>query len=336
MIKIAINGFGRIGRLTLRQILGKHLDVKVVALNDLGDAKTLAHLLKYDSSYGILREEVEVKDGEILIEGEPIKFFSEKNPSNLPWKKLGVDVVIESTGVFRDYESANKHIEAGAKMVVISAPSKIPDKIPTFLLGVNASDFQPGKDKIIDMGSCTTNCLAPVAKVLDREFGIEKGFMTTVHSYTNDQRILDLPHRDIRRARAAGLNIIPTTTGAAKTVEKCLPNLKGKLNGISLRVPTATVSIVDFTAVLKKEATAEEVNKSLKMASEEEGMKGILKVEEAPLVSSDYKGNSFSSIVDSSLTDAFGNMIKVLSWYDNEWGYASRLAEMVQYVGQKI
>jgi len=334
MVKIAINGFGRIGRLTLRKILQDNLDVQVIALNDLGDAKTLAHLFKYDSSYGIFPEKVEAEDSEILIGGKRIKFFSEKDPLKLPWKELGIDIVIESTGVFRDYDGAEKHIKAGAKRVLISAPSKTPEKVPTFLFGINLSDMDLDSYKIIDMGSCTTNCLAPIVKILDQKFGIKKGFMTTVHSYTNDQRILDLPHKDIRRARTAGLNIIPTTTGAAKTIGKCLPNLQGKLNGIALRVPTATVSIVDLTVILKKETTAEEINSSFRKASKEE-MKKILKVEDTPLVSSDYKGDSFSSIVDSSLTEVSGNLVKILAWYDNEWSYASRLAEMAEYIGKK-
>ena len=335
--KIAINGFGRIGRLSFKQILAQHDNqLEIVAINDLGNVKILAHLLKYDSSYGIYDKKVSTEEGRLVVDGQEIKFFSERDPEKLPWGELGIDIVIESTGAFRDYEGAEKHLKAGAKMVIISAPSKSPDKIPTYVLGVNANNLNPEKDKIVDMGSCTTNCLAPVAKILDREFGIEKGFLTTVHSYTNDQRILDLPHKDLRRARTAGLNIIPTTTGAAKAVERCLPQLKGKMNGISLRVPTATVSIVDFVALLGKKTTAEEVNYTLKKASEEEELKGILGVEDALLVSSDYKGNSFSSVVDSSLTDVVGgNMVKVLAWYDNEWGYSTRLADFTAFVGEK-
>ena len=336
--KIAINGFGRIGRLAFKQILAQHSEeLEVVAINDLGDVKILAHLLKYDSSYGIYDKKIFAEKGEISVDGQKIKFFSERNPENLPWGELGIKIVIESTGVFRDYEGAKKHLDAGAEMVVISAPSKSPDKIPTYVLGVNAGQFNPKNDKIVDMGSCTTNCLAPVAKILDREFGIEKAFLTTVHSYTNDQRILDLPHKDLRRARAAGLNIIPTTTGAAKAVERCLPQLKGRMNGIALRVPTATVSIIDFTAILGKKTTAEEINYTLKKASEEEEMRGILGVEDALLVSSDYKGNSFSSVVDSSLTDVVGgNLAKVLAWYDNEWGYSTRLADFAGFISGRM
>jgi len=340
MIKIAINGFGRIGRPTFRRILDKHPSLEVVAINDLTDPQTLAHLLKFDSLYGIYKRQVKVREKEILIDGtkdgKKVKIFAEKDPERLPWGELGVDIVLECTGVFRDFEGAQKHLKAGAKKVIISAPSKDPEKIPTFLLGVNEKDFDPEKYNIVDMGSCTTNCLAPIAKVLNEEFGIVKGFMTTVHSYTNDQRILDLPHKDIRRARAAALNIIPTTTGAAKAVEKCLPELKGKLNGLALRVPTPTVSIVDFVAEVKKETTAEEVNYVIRKASEREELKGILGVEDAPLVSSDYKGNSYSAIVDALSTMAQGNLIKVLAWYDNEYGYACRLAEFAEYVGKKL
>ena len=340
MIKIAINGFGRIGRPTFRRILDKHPSLEVVAINDLTDPQTLAHLLKFDSLYGVYKRQVRVRDSEFLIDGtedgKKVKIFAEKDPERLPWGELGIDIVLECTGVFRDFEGAQKHLKAGAKKVIISAPSKDPEKIPTFLLGVNEKDFDPEKYNIVDMGSCTTNCLAPIAKVLNEEFGIVKGFMTTVHSYTNDQRILDLPHKDIRRARAAALNIIPTTTGAAKAVEKCLPELKGKLNGLALRVPTPTVSIVDFVAEVKKETTAEEVNYVIRKASEREELKGILGVEDAPLVSSDYKGNSYSAIVDALSTMAQGNLIKVLAWYDNEYGYACRLAEFAEYVGKKL
>jgi len=340
MIKIAINGFGRIGRLVFRRILEKHPEIEIVAINDLTDAKTLAYLLRYDSNYGIYHKTVKFAQNSLLIdgvsEGKQVQVFSEKDPLNLPWKDLEVDVVLECTGVFRKYEDAKKHLQAGAKLVIISAPSKDPEKIPSFLLGVNAEDFDPTKYKIVDMGSCTTNCLAPIAKVLDKEFGIVKGFMTTVHSYTNDQRILDLPHKDLRRARAAALNIIPTTTGAAKTVEKCLPNLKGKLDGLALRVPTPTVSIVDFVCEVKKQTTKEEVNYVLKKASQSAELKGILGIEDMPLVSSDYKGNSFSAIVDALSTMVKGNLVKVLAWYDNEWGYACRLAQFAEYVGKKI
>lgn len=338
-IKVAINGFGRIGRPTFRRILDKHPELEVVAINDLTEPKTLAHLLRYDSLYGIYKKQVKFGEGQLLLDGtaggKKVKVFAARDPANLPWKELAIDIVLECTGIFTDLEGAEKHLKAGAKKVIISAPAKS-EKIPTYLLGVNQEKYNPKKDNIISMGSCTTNCLAPVVKVLQDEFGIEKGFMTTVHSYTNDQRILDLPHKDLRRTRAAGLNIIPTTTGATKTVEKCLPELKGKLAGLALRVPTPTVSIIDFVAQVKKETTSEEVNYILKKASKREELQGILGVEDAPLVSSDYKGNSFSAIVDALSTQAFGNLIKVLVWYDNEYAYACRLADFAEYVGKKL
>ena len=339
MIKIAINGFGRIGRPTFRRILNKHPEIEVVAVNDLTDAKTLAYLLKYDSLYGIFQKQIKAKDNELLLDGKDngkkVKVFAESDPEKLPWKKLGVDIVLECTGYFRDLDGAKKHLKAGAKKVIISAPAKS-DEIPTYLLGVNQEKYNPKKDDIVSMGSCTTNCLAPVAKVLDQEFGIVKGFMTTIHSYTNDQRILDLTHKDLRRGRAAGINIIPTTTGAAKTVEKCLPQLKGKLDGLALRVPTPVVSIIDFVCEVKKETSAEEVNYILKKSSGKEELRGILGVEDAPLVSSDYKGNSYSAIVDALSTMVQGNLIKTLTWYDNEYGYACRLAELAEYIGKKL
>lgn len=334
MTKIAINGFGRIGRPTFRRILDKHPELEMVAVNDLAPPETLAHLLRYDSLYGIYDKRVKFNEDELLIDGKKVKVFAEKDPEKLPWKKLDVDVVLECTGCFTDSGGAKKHLAAGAKRVIISAPAKS-EEIPTYLLGVNEEKYNPKKDEIVSMGSCTTNCLAPVAKVLDEKFEIEKGFMTTVHSYTNDQRILDLAHQDLRRARAAALNIIPTTTGATGAVEKCLPGLKGKLAGMALRVPTPTVSIIDFICQVKKETTAEEVNYFLKKASEREELRGILGVEDVPLVSSDYQGNSFSAIVDSLLTQAKGNLIKVLAWYDNEWGYACRLAEFAEYIGKR-
>ncbi len=335
MIKVAINGFGRIGRLTFRRILDKHPDLEVVAVNDLASPEILAHLLRYDSLYGIYQKQVKGKEGEILVDGKKIRAFSEKDPENLPWKKLGIDIVLECTGVFRDLEGAKKHLQAGAKKVIISAPAKS-EEVSTYLLGVNQDKYESKKDNIVSMGSCTTNCLAPVARVLEEKFGIEKGFMTTVHSYTNDQKILDLAHKDLRRTRAAALNIIPTTTGATQAVEKCLPALRGKLDGLALRVPTPTVSIVDFVCSLKKETTAEEVNYLLKKASEKEELRGILGVEDAPLVSSDYKGNSYSAIVDALSTMAQGNLAKVLVWYDNEYGYACRLAEFAEFIGKKL
>ena len=339
MIKIAINGLGRIGRPTFRRILNKHPELKVVAINDLTDPKTLAYLLKYDSLYGIFRKQIKAKDNELLLDGEgntkKVKVFAESDPEKLPWKKLDIDIVLECTGHFRDLEGVKKHLKAGAKKVIISAPAKS-DEIPTYLLGVNQEKYNPKKDDIISMGSCTTNCLAPLAKVLDQEFGIVKGFMTTIHSYTNDQRILDLAHKDLRRSRAAGINIIPTTTGAAKTVEKCLPQLKGKLDGLALRVPTPVVSIVDFVCEVKKETSAEEVNYILKKSSEKEELRGILGIEDAPLVSSDYKGNSYSAVVDALSTMVQGNLIKTLVWYDNEYGYACRLAELAEYISKEL
>jgi glyceraldehyde 3-phosphate dehydrogenase len=340
MTKIAINGLGRIGRPVLRRILNKHPELDVVAINDLTEPKTLAHLLKFDSLYRSYNKTIKVDQNELLIDGtsrgKKIKVFQEKDPLNLPWQELKVDVVLECSGVFTDYQGAKKHLEAGAKKVLISAPSKDSDKISSYVLGINKEKFDPEKDEIVDMASCTTNCLAPVAKVLNDNYGIIKGFMTTIHSYTNDQRILDFAHKDLRRARAAAINIIPTTTGAAKAIGNVIPELKGKLDGIALRVPTPTVSVVDLVCLTEKETTKEEVNLALKKASQEDNFKGILGVEDAPLVSSDYIGNSFSSVVDSSLTMVQGNLVKIIAWYDNEWAYACRLAEFAEYIGKKI
>ncbi len=333
MIKIAINGFGRIGRPTFRRIMKNHPDLEVVAINDLTDTKTLAHLLKYDSIYGKYDGEVDFTEKSLKVDGKDIKVFAEKDPEKLPWKEFGIDIVLECTGIFTNREGAEKHIKAGAKQVIISAPAKDKD-IPSYLLGVNEEKFNPAKDKIIDMGSCTTNCLAPIAKVLNDNFGIVKGFMTTTHSYTNDQRILDLPHSDLRRARAAAINIIPTSTGAAKAIGKAIPELDGKLDGIAFRVPTPTVSILDLIVEVEKSTTAEEVNEVFKKATK--NLKGILKFEEEPLVSSDFIGDTHSAIVDSQLTMAKDNLIKVVGWYDNEAGYSSRLAEMAEYVGKKL
>ena len=335
MTKIAINGFGRIGRLVFKHIIDEHPDLEVVAINDLTEPKILAHLLKYDSIFRIYQKSIEAGENSLTVEGKEIKIFQEKDPSNLLWEKLGIDVVLECTGIFRKYEDAKKHIEAGAKKVVISAPGK-GDGIPSYILGINAQDFNPQKDKIMDMGSCTTNCLAPVAKVLNDNFKIINGFMTTIHSYTSDQRILDLPHKDLRRARAAALNIIPTTTGATKAIGKVIPELQGKLDGIALRVPTPNVSVVDLVCQVEKKTDAKEVNNALKKASQEDNFKGILAVEETPLVSSDYIGNSFSSIVDADLTMAQDNLVKVVAWYDNEFGYACRLAEFAEFIGKKL
>ena len=340
MKKVAINGFGRIGRAVFKIILDKYADsLDITVINDLTDTPTLAHLLRYDSLYGIYKKTVKATEDELLIDGtskgKKIKILAERDPEKLPWKEMGIDIVLECTGIFRNYEGAEKHLKAGAKKVIISAPAKS-DNIPTYLLGVNAEKFNPEKDNIMSMGSCTTNCLAPVVKVIHQNFHIKKGFMTTVHSYTNDQRILDLPHKDLRRARAAAVNIIPTTTGAAETVGKCLPELEGKLDGLALRVPTPTVSIADFVAEVEKETTREEVNYTFKKASLQPDLKGILGVEDALLVSSDYKGNSYSSIVDSDSTMVIGNLVKVMSWYDNEWGYSSRLADFTHFVAEKI
>lgn len=328
MIKLAINGFGRIGRPSFKIAFDKD-DIEVVAINDLTDLKTAAHLLKYDSSYGVYGKEVSIdeKNSELIVDGTRIKFLSEPDPTKLPWKDLGVDVVLECTGIFNKKEEAQKHIKAGAKKVILSAPAK--DDTPVYLLGVNAQEYQG--EEIISNGSCTTNCLAPMIKVLDENFGVEKGFMTTTHSYTNDQRLQDLPHKDLRRARAAALNIIPTTTGAAKTVGKVIKHLAKDLDGISLRVPTPVVSIVDFIGNLKKEATAEEINKVFKEAAQN-GMKNILTVTEEELVSMDFKMNPASAIVDLPLTMANGNLIKVVGWYDNEWGYSNRLVEMAEHI----
>ncbi len=340
MIKVAVNGFGRIGRPAFRRIFNNHPDLEVVAINDLTDTKTLAHLLKYDSVYGIYQKPVKFTDNELLVDGtktgKSVKVFAEKDPSKLPWKEMGVDVVLECTGNFTDYEGAKKHLSAGAKSVIISAPSRDPDKIPSYVLGVNEEKFNPEKDSIVDMGSCTTNCLAAVAKVLNDNFKIVKGFMSTIHSYTNDQKILDLPHKDLRRARAAALNIIPTTTGAAKAIGNVIPELKGKLDGIAFRVPTATVSVLDLICELEKETTVEEVNFTFKKASKQKEMEGILGIEDAQLVSSDYSGNSFSAIVDASLTMVKDNTVKVVAWYDNEWAYACRLADFAEYIGKKL
>ena len=339
MIKIAINGFGRIGRLTFRNILDNHPDLDVVAVNDLTETQTLAHLLEHDSLYGTYKFPIKFTKNALLIDGtrngKKVKVFAEKNPAKLPWKGLGIDIVLECTGVFRDLEGSQKHLKAGAKRVIISAPAKS-EEIPSYILGVNDGEFNPKKDLICDMSSCTTNCLAPVVKVLNDNFKIVKGFMTTVHSYTSDQRLLDLVHKDLRRTRAAAINIIPTTTGAAKAIGKVMPELQGKLDGIALRVPTATVSVLDLVCEVEKKTTAEEVNHTFKKASQKKELKGILGIEEAPLVSSDYKGNSFSAVVDASLTTVIENLIKIIAWYDNEWGYACRLAEFSEYVGKRL
>ncbi|MFA7208913.1 MAG: type I glyceraldehyde-3-phosphate dehydrogenase [Parcubacteria group bacterium] len=334
MTKIAINGFGRIGRPSFKIAFEKE-DLEIVAINDLTDLKTAAHLLQYDSSYGKYHRTVEVdaQGSFLIVDGKRIKYLSEPAPEKLPWHDLGVDVVLECTGIFEDREKAQKHLLAGARKVVLSAPPK--GDIPVYILGINEHEYDPEKDNIISNGSCTTNCLAPMIKVLDENFGVEKGFMTTTHSYTNDQRLQDLPHRDLRRARAAALNIIPTTTGAAKTVGLVMEHLEGKLDGISLRVPTPVVSIVDFICTVKQEADVEQINNAFRMAAQG-GLKDILATEDGQLVSMDFKGNPNSAIVDLPLTMANGNLIKVVGWYDNEWGYSNRLVEMAELVGNKL
>ncbi len=332
-IRVAINGFGRIGRNFLRTSWGQK-ELEIVALNDLTDAKTLAHLLKYDSVHGIFSADVTSGNGSITVDGKEIKAFAVTEPEKLPWKDMMVDIVIESTGRFVDRPNAARHLDAGAKWVIISAPAKEPDA--TICMGVNEEILDPTKHKVISNASCTTNCLAPVAKVLHTEFGIVKGLMTTIHSYTNDQRILDLPHKDLRRARAAALNMIPTTTGAAKAVGIVLPELKGKLNGMSIRVPTPNVSVIDLVAELGKSVTAEEINSSLKRAADGP-MKSFLQYSEEPLVSSDLNGNPHSSIVDAASTMVLdGNLAKVLAWYDNEWGYSTRLRDLILYIMKRI
>ncbi|SMO45724.1 glyceraldehyde-3-phosphate dehydrogenase (NAD+) [Balnearium lithotrophicum] len=328
-VRVAINGFGRIGR-SFYRIVHNDPEIEVVAINDLTDAPTLAHLLKYDSVHGKFEAEVTCDGDELVIDGRRIKVHADPNPEELPWKDLEVDVVLEATGRFRDREGAGKHLKAGAKRVVISAPGKNPDA--TFVMGVNHREYDPEKHRIVSNASCTTNCLAPIAKVLLENFGIVSGFLTTVHAYTMDQRLLDAPHRDLRRARAAAVSMVPTTTGAAKAVGLVIPELKGKFNGISIRVPTPDVSLVDFVCVLERETTIEEVNGALKAASENE-LKGILAYSEEPLVSIDYLGNPHSSIVDGLSTDVInGNLVKVIAWYDNEWGYSNRLADLIKYM----
>ena len=327
-MKIAINGLGRIGRPTLKRILESHPKVEVVAVNDLADKETLLYLLEHDSVYG--KFQAPNSKSQISSKIQNIKFFQEKEPGKLPWKDLDIDAVLECSGVFTKFEEAKKHLEAGAKKVIISAPSES-EEVPTYLLGVNEKKYNFKKDNIVSMGSCTTNCLAPVVKILHENFVVENGFMTTVHSYTNDQRILDLPHKDLRRARAAAVNIIPTTTGAAKTVARVFPELAGKLDGFALRVPTAIVSVTDFVCAVKKSTSVAEFNELFARASQGE-LKGILAVSDEPLVSMDFKGNPNSSIVDLPLTMVKDNLIKVVAWYDNEWGYACRLAEMSEYV----
>jgi glyceraldehyde 3-phosphate dehydrogenase len=328
-MKVGINGFGRIGRLVLRGALDDP-NFDVVAINDLTDAKTLAHLLKYDTNHGTLKADVSVDGDNIVVNGKKIKVFAERDPKNIPWGELGVEYVVESTGVFRKRDQAQWHIDAGAKKVIITAPAKEEDI--TIVMGVNEDLYDPEKHHVISNASCTTNCLAPVAKVIHDAFGIKKGLMTTVHAYTNDQRILDLPHKDLRRARAAAMNIVPTTTGAAAAVGLVLPELKGKLDGFAMRVPVSTVSVVDLVVETEKPVTAEAANAELKKAAEGK-LKGILAFEEEPLVSTDFMGNDNSSIVDAALTKTMGdNMLKVVAWYDNEWGYSMRVIDLIRYM----
>ena len=328
-VRVGINGFGRIGRNIMRAALGT-TDIDYVAVNDLTNAKTLAHLLKYDSILGNLDADVKATSDGIAVGKDEFKVFSVKDPAQLPWKDLGVDVVFESTGIFTSREGAAKHIEAGAKKVIVTAPAKGPDV--TVVLGVNDEKYDPAKHQIISNASCTTNCLAPLAKVIHQRFGIKKGWMTTIHSYTNDQNLLDLPHKDMRRARAAALSMIPTTTGAASAIGEVIPELKGKLDGFAMRVPTPNVSIVDLNAVLDKKATGEEVNAALREAAAGP-LKGILAVSDDELVSIDFRGNPNSSIVDAPYTKVMdGDFLKVLSWYDNEWGYASRCVDLLRKI----
>ena len=334
-IKVGINGFGRIGRSVLKNILKdpECSNIEIRAINDLTAPATLAHLLKYDSVQGVFSQKITSNNEEIAIDGKSIRIFSEKEPSKLPWKDQGVDIVIESTGFFTSREAARQHVDAGAKKVVISAPSKNPDI--TLVLGVNQETYLPEQHNIISNASCTTNCLAPVAKVLHDNFFIEKGLMTTIHSYTNDQRILDLPHADLRRARAANVSMIPTTTGAAKAVALVIPEIAGRLDGMAIRVPTPNVSLIDLVVEVKKNTSNEEVNEVFKEAARE-GLKNILRVEDNPLVSIDYNGDPYSSIIDGLSTKVMkDNMIKVLAWYDNEWGYSNRVKDLLKFIVSK-
>jgi glyceraldehyde 3-phosphate dehydrogenase len=334
-IKVGINGFGRIGRLLYRAAIERRAKIDFVAINDLADAKTNAHLLKYDSVHGRFPGTVEAQADKLVVNGKPLKVLSQKDPAALPWKDLGVYLAVESTGLFTDRESASKHLQAGAKKVLISAPAKNPDV--TIVMGVNDKLYDAAKHNILSNASCTTNCLAPVSKVLADNFGLEKAFMTTCHAYTNDQKVQDLVHKDLRRARAAAVNIIPTSTGAAKAIGEVLPSCSGKMNGIALRVPTPDVSIVDLTAILGKEVTAEDINAAMKKAAEGP-LKGILEYTEDPIVSSDALHTTYSAIFDAQSTMVMGNksnFVKVLAWYDNEWGFSCRMVELIEMVGKK-
>lgn len=336
MIKVAINGFGRIGRPTFKRLIENHSkEIEVVAINDLTDTKTLAHLLKYDSVHGIYDKEIGYTEKEIKVEEKSYTVLAEKEPGKLPWKKLEVDVVLECTGFFTNYEGAKPHLTAGAKKVIISAPCKS-EEIPTYVLGGNEEKYNPGEDNIISMGSCTTNCLVPMVKILNDNLTIERALMTTIHSYTSTQRIVDGPHKDLRRGRAAAVNIIPTTTGAAISTVRVLPELENKLDGIAIRVPTVAGSLSDVTAQVKKETSVEEVNNLFKESAENK-LKGIVAFEKKPLVSTDFIGNPHSVIIDSQFTNVQdGHLVKILGWYDNEWGYACRLAEMAEFMGKKL
>jgi glyceraldehyde 3-phosphate dehydrogenase len=334
-IKVGINGFGRIGRQVVKTIFEYYPeDIEIVAFNDLGDLATMAHLLRYDSVHGRFNGTVEVGDSSLIVNGKEIKALSERDPANLPWGDLGVDIVIESTGIFTKRADASKHISAGAKKVIISAPAK--DEDLTMVLGVNEDQYDPANHHVVSNASCTTNCLAPAAKVIHDKYGIEHGFMTTIHSYTNDQRILDLPHSDLRRARAAALSMIPTTTGAAKAVALVIPELKGKFDGMAVRVPTPTVSLVDFVATVEKAPTdlAEIIGAFEEAAAGR--MKGILDVSHEPLVSADYIGNPYSSIIDALSCAVDGNLVKIVTWYDNEWGYSTRCADLAKFIGDRL
>lgn len=332
--RIGINGFGRIGRNYFRAALAQGADLEIVAVNDLTSPEALAHLFKYDSVGGRLKETIEVKDGNIVVNGNVVKVLAERDPANLPWGELGVDIVIESTGFFTKAADAQKHITAGAKKVLISAPAS--DEDITIVMGVNHNLYDNDKHNIISNASCTTNCLGPLAKVVNDEFGIERGLMTTVHAYTADQNLQDGPHKDLRRARAAAINMVPTSTGAAKAIGLVLPELKGKLDGYAIRVPVPTGSATDLTVTVSRETTVEEVNAALKRASESDELKGFLTYTEEPIVSSDIVGDPASSIFDAGLTKVIGNQVKVVSWYDNEWGYSNRLVDLTELVASKL
>jgi len=327
-VRVGINGFGRIGRNFFRAARKQGADIEIVAVNDLGDAKTMAHLLKYDSVLGPLDEEVEAADGSIRAGDVELRLLNEKDPASLPWRDLGVEVVVESTGIFTDRDGAQKHLDAGAEKVVISAPAKDPDV--TIVLGVNDDAYDAESHRIVSNASCTTNCVAPVAKILNDSFGIEAGFMTTIHAYTNDQRILDLPHSDLRRARAAAINLIPTSTGAARAIGLVIPDLKGKVDGVAIRAPVPDGSVVDLTAHLGRAVRVEEVNERFREAASGGALEGILRYSDDPLVSTDIVGSPYSAIFDSELTMAHGDEVKVFAWYDNEWGYSCRLVDLVQ------